>query len=161
MARPIATDDSDRGATFIELLISIVLLGIAVVAVVTALQATVIATARERDHAKAQQWLQAAAEVVEDQNFGDCDTVPLSGPQIQNGYQIAVDTYTTEPYGFAGGTITVSEPEAWDGSRFVDFATQTTCYDDVLLRQQRVTITVQSPDGKITESVQVIKKDRA
>jgi hypothetical protein len=126
----------------------------------TALRATVIATTLERDHAKAQQWLQAAAEVVEDQNYGDCDTVPLSGPQIQNGYQTAIEAFTTEPYGFTGGTITVSEPEAWDGSSFVDFSSQTTCYDDVLLRQQRVTITVQSPNGRIIEDVQVIKKDR-
>lgn len=160
VTRTRGADRADRGASFIEVLVAVVLIGLSVVAVMAALRATVIATTLERDHAKAQQWLQAASEVVEDQNYGDCDTVPLSGSQIQTAYQTAVETFTTEPYGFTGGTITVSEPEVWDGSRFVSFASQSTCYDDVLLRQQRVTITVRSPDGDIIESVQVIKKDR-
>lgn len=139
---------------------AIVLLGIAVVAVLAALRVTVIGTKLERDHAKAQQWLQAAAEIIEDENYGECDTVPLSGAQIQARYQLAVEAYTTEPYGFVGGSILVSEPDVWDGSQFVDFATQTTCYDDVLLRQQRVELIVTAPDGDIIESVEIVKKDR-
>lgn len=157
---PAAVLTRNRGASFIELLVAIVLLGLAVIATLAALRATIIGTKLERDHSKAQQWLQAAAEVIEDENYGDCDTVPLSGPQIRDAYQLAIDARAQEPYGFVGGSITVSIPDVWDGTLFVPFSSQTTCYDDVLLRQQRVEIVVRAPDGDIIETVQVIKRDR-
>ncbi|MDJ0770134.1 MAG: hypothetical protein QNJ12_15135 [Ilumatobacter sp.] len=151
---------ADSGATFVEILVAIVLTGLVVIATLAALRATIIGTRLERDHSKAQQWLQSAAEVIEDQNYGECDSVPLSGPQIQSNYQLAVDAEATRPFGFAGATMTVGIPDVWDGSQFVAFGSQTTCYDDVLLRQQRVQIEVTSSDGEIIESVQVIKRDR-
>ena len=36
----------------------------------------------------------------------------------------------------------------WDGLAFVPFETQSQCYDDVLLRQQLITVTVTSRRGE-------------
>lgn len=158
---------ADEGVSFIELLVSIVLLGTAVVAALTAVRMTVIGSAIERDHSKAQQWLQSAVGVIEGENFADCNTVSVDGPAIRAAYQDAVDWDATTnpdgakpPFGFEGGTLTVSEPLVWDGSGFVAFNTQTQCYDDVLLRQQLVTITARDSDGDIVETVEMIKRDR-
>lgn len=153
--------------SFIEVLVSVVLLGTAVVATLTAVRATIIGTRIEQDHSKAQQWLQSAVGVIERENFADCDSVSLSGAAIRAAYKAAIDYDPTTnpdgakaPFGFEGGTIDVSEPLVWDGSGFVAFGTQTQCYDDVLLRQQLLTVTVRNADGDIVESVDLIKRDR-
>jgi prepilin-type N-terminal cleavage/methylation domain-containing protein len=152
----------DRGFTFVEILVSIVLLGTVVVGVLTAVRATIIGTTIERDHSKAQQWLQSAVGVIEAYNFANCDTLTISGAAVEAEYQAAIDNVTTgakRPYGFTSATIDVKTPEVWDGTKFVAFATQTTCYDQFLLRQQLVTIEVSHPSG-IVESVEMVKRDR-
>ena len=55
------------------MLIAITLMGTVVVAVISSVFVTVKATAYERDHAKAQQWLQAAIGVIEAVDFQSCD----------------------------------------------------------------------------------------
>ena len=69
----------DRGASYIELLVAIVLLGTVVVGVLAAVRATVIGTRVERDHSKAQQWLQSAVGVIEAQDFASCDPLVING----------------------------------------------------------------------------------
>lgn len=152
----------DRGVSFIEILVTIVLLGTTAIATLAAVRATVISTTVERDHSKAQQWLQSATGVIIDYDFllPDCVNPTLDGPAVQAAYQTEIDNETTQPYGFAGGTIDVLIPEVWDGTSYVPFASQTLCYDDDLLRQQLVTIEVTSPNGRILESVEVVKRDR-
>lgn len=157
-----AAPRSDVGATFVEILISLVLLGTVLIATLTAMRTTIIATSIERDHSKAQQWLQSAIGIIEDVDFGDCSDVALSGPQIEAAYQDAIDDPVTgaqQPYNFVGATIDVFEPDVWDGSQWVAFGDQSQCLDDELLRQQRVTVEVRSPDGNIIESVQLVKRD--
>jgi hypothetical protein len=157
----------DHGATFVELLVSIVLIGTAVVGSLAALRATIIATRLEQDHSKAQQWLQSAVGVIERENFADCNSVTLDAATIRQAYQDAIDhdpvtnpDGAKTPFGFEGGTITVSEPLVWDGAGFVPFGTQSQCYDDVLLRQQLITVTARNADGDIVESVDLVKRDR-
>ena len=163
--RPRGTDRHgcarDEGATFVELLVAIVLIGTTVVAMLTAVRATVIGTAVERDHSKAQQWLQSAVGVIEAYDFANCSSV-LTGADIEAAYQAAIDDPANgakRPFGFENAFIDVGVPDVWDGTEFVDFATQAVCYDQFLLRQQLVTVTVSDPDG-IVESVEMVKRDR-
>ncbi len=60
----LSTARRDRGSSFVELLVAIVLLGSAVVAVLVSLQATTIASITDADHARALAWLQAASDQV-------------------------------------------------------------------------------------------------
>jgi hypothetical protein len=152
----------DTGATFIELLVAIVLIGTVVIGVLTAVRATVIGTRVERDHSKAQQWLQSAVGVIEAQDFASCDPAVINGATVEAAYQAAVDHPTLgakRPFGFAGAIIDVKTPEVWDGTKFVAFNSQSVCYDQLRLRQQRVLIEVTHPNG-IVESVEMIKVDR-
>ena len=150
----------DAGVTFVEILVAIVLLGTAVVGTLTAVRATIISAEIERDHSKAQLWLQSAVGVIESADFSDCDDPSLDETSILTDYQNAINLSTTAPFGFQG-LIQVLQPlQVWDGSEFVPFATQSLCYDDVLLRQQLVTVEVQSTDGRIVEQIEIVKRDR-
>jgi hypothetical protein len=157
---------ADSGMSFIEVLVSIVLLGTTVIGVLAATRATIIGSRIERDHSKAQQWLQSAVGVIERTDFEDCNAVG-DGPAIRNAYQAAVDYHPTSnpdgakpPFGFDGGSIEISIPLVWDGEEFIPFSLQNRCFDDVLLRQQLITVTARNPDGQIVESVDLIKRDR-
>jgi prepilin-type N-terminal cleavage/methylation domain-containing protein len=152
----------DRGMSFIELLVAIVLLGTVVVGVLTAVRTTIIGTRVERDHSKAQQWLQSAIGVIEAKDFASCDPAVINGASVEAAYQSAVDDPlygAKRPYGFATATLDVKVPDVWNGVKFVAFNTQSVCYDQSRLRQQRVTIEVTQPNGA-RESVEMIKVDR-
>jgi hypothetical protein len=163
-SKPTAHRQSNRdlGTTFVELLVAIVLVGIAVVGILTAVRVTVIGSATERDHAKAQQWLQSAVGVIEAQDFQSCDPSAINGATVEAAYQAAVDhpvSGAKKPYNFGAATLDVKTPQVWDGTTFVAFDSQSRCYDGIRLRQQRITVEVQHPNG-VTESVEMIKVDR-
>ena len=179
-ARP--TDDNgaasigrrDRGVSLVEMLVAVTLMGTVVVAVVASVGVTVKATAYERDHAKAQQWLQAAVGVIEAVDFASCDPLVVNGTNVQKAYQDAVtvnkvdtngdglvttDDGARRPWQYEG-VLAVQVPDVWDGSKFVPFSAQlSVCYDQSRLRQQRVRLIVDHPSG-VRETVEMIKVDR-
>lgn len=142
----------DVGATLVEILISIVLLGMGVAAMLTALQVTISATVTERDHANAHAWLQSAADTLYGWERMDCTDNTLA--QIEAGYQSVLEN-SQDPEGWhaVGGLIQVVSPVLfWDGDQY-----QSVCYDDQNINLQLITIQVSNPDGKIVETVQVVK----
>lgn len=157
--RHATTRPPDAGTTFVEILVAIVLLGTAVVGTLTAVRATIISANIERDHSKAEQWLQSAAGVIDNAEFSECDNPGTDESTILGDYQNAINLAATTPFGFQG-FIQLTAIDVWDGTEFVPFASQTQCLDDILLRQQLVTIEVQSTNGSITEQLQVLKRDR-
>lgn len=163
----------DGGASLVEILVAITLMGTVVAAVISSVFVTVKATAYERDHAKAQQWLQAAIGVIQAVQFSACDPVLINGTTVQKDYQDAVSVGKVDtngdnkitpedgakpPWKYEG-VLTVGVPDVWDGAKFVPFSTQSVCYDQSRLRQQRVRLTVSHPGG-VLESVEMIKVDR-
>ncbi len=156
------TRHPDAGVTFVEILVAIVLLGTAVIGTLTAVRATIISAEIERDHARAQQWLQSAAAVVEADDYIDCADPGADETMILSGYTTEMNLSTTPPHGFQG-TIQAIEIDVWDGTDFVPFADQVSlgfCLDDVALRQQLITIEVQAVGGGPTESLELVKADR-
>ena len=138
------------GQTFIELLVAIVLLGTVVVGVLTALRTTVIGTRVERDHSKAQQWLQSGIGVIEGYDFAKCSTITLNGVERQSAYQAAIDDPTTGLSGRTGSTVRRSRskmPEVWNGT--------STCLCSTvavpLLRQFRVAAATRDDRGTQAE----------
>lgn len=163
----------DRGVSLIEILIAVTLMSTVVVAVISSVFVTVNATAYERDHAKAQQWLQAAIGVIEAVDFQSCDPAVINGTNVQAAYQEAVtvgrvdtngdlvinsDDGARRPWQYEG-VLTVEVPDVWDGTKFVPFSAQSVCYDQSRLRQQRVRLVVNHPSG-VEETVEMIKVDR-
>ena len=79
---PVVATSRDRGVTFVELLVSIVLLGTVGIAVLTTLRVTITGTQLQRDHSRALQWLESAAAVVQGTNRESC----ILDPVLDAGY---------------------------------------------------------------------------
>lgn len=152
------SDRPDAGATFIESLIAIVLLGTVVLAVLTAVRTSVIATSVDRDHANAHAWLQSATDLIYGSGRIDCGTPTDSAATkattknaVINGYQTTARSVINAE-GWAASNITVANVLYWNGDIYQD-----TCYDDVGIRLQLLTIRVTDPTGQLVEEVEVVK----
>lgn len=155
-------DRADRGMSLIEILVTVVLLGTVVLATLAAMQASIVGTAVERDHARAHQWLQSATGVLQAAPRISCHTtgeVPAE-ELIREGYEEVLHTDVANPAGWSDWQITIVEPiEVWDGSRYWNpyaLPEDANCFEP-LYQLQLVTIQVVSPDQRIIETRQVVK----
>ena len=146
----------DRGFTLIEILVSIVLLGLAATGTLVAMAMGVRGSASHRDLTNAQEWLQSAADNLQGQPRQDCDNVGgVAGEaeaRIRSTYQTYVQTVSS-PDGWTPSQITVLNPvRFWDGDQY-----QTVCYDNYGINLQLVTLQVKNPSGQVVRTLQVVK----
>lgn len=145
----------DRGVSLVEILVSIVLLGTAITALLTTLRVTIDASALDRDHANAHAWLQTAADVLYGEPREDCGDQSLSKQDIvwDTYNKIVQGTHESNPEGWPAANIEVVQPVLfWDGEQY-----QLTCYDNEGITLQLITIQVRNEDNRIIETVQVVK----
>ena len=144
----------DGGFSLPEVLMSIVLIGMLATAAMVTLRTAVRASATDRDHANAHAWLQTAADVLYGAPRQDCGTQTASQePAVRAFYQDVVRT-TANPQDWPADNIEVVGPVLfWDG----ESTYQATCYDDAGINLQLIKIQVRAPDGRIVESVEVVK----
>ncbi len=154
---------SDSGTTLIEILVSIVLIGTAVVATLGALRISIIGGTIHRDHANAHAWLQSASDVLYASEKEDCNTSLSDGGKstIIAMYQPVVDV-VANPQGWTNSQIKVVDLQFWnatdtDGDGIVEYRFGDVCQDSINLSLQRVTLEVRSPDGRIIEQVELVK----
>jgi type II secretory pathway pseudopilin PulG len=151
----------DGGATLIELIIAIVIIGMTVTATLVALQTTILATTLDRDHSNAHAWLQTAADVLYAEKFVACDDVDGAGLGPTAAYDAFVKT-TNNPEGWPPANIEVVGPVMFwnytvDSSTGLqsEYWSATDC--DIDSDLQLVTIRVRDPnDARIIEEVQVV-----
>lgn len=142
--------------TFVELLVAVVILGTAVVGVLAATRAAIMGSQTQRDHSKAHQWLQSASERVQTIDRIGCDA-PNTEASIRSAYETSIRTATDNPAGWVDSQIEIVGPiRFWDGE---DYLPPPNCFDDDGMFLQLIEIRVKSPDNKIIESVQVVKRD--
>jgi prepilin-type N-terminal cleavage/methylation domain-containing protein len=142
----------DAGLSLLEVLVAVALLGIGVVAMLTTLDVIIKSTAAERDYANAHAWLQSASDSLYRYERVDC--TDFTREQVEAAYQAVVET-AQDPEGWfeAGGSIEIVPPVLyWDGDVYQDV-----CYDDQSINLQLVEIQVTNPDGRIVETVQLVK----
>lgn len=144
---------ADTGATFVEVLVSIVLLGTIVVATLTGLRATIIGSEIDEDSARAQAWLQAAADEIFHTPYVDCASVST--------YQAAADAATRpNEWDLASGAVIAVSSVQYLSRSGVSEQWGPTCAagdPDSPLYAQLVTIVVTDPDGDFTKSLEVVK----
>jgi hypothetical protein len=173
----------DRGVTFVELLVAIVLLGTAVVGILAAVRATVLASHADGERAKGASLLQAASDAVHGEPRVSCavpDGVPVDAADspsdwidnkaaVRAAYEAALATVATGDW--PGATLSITSIEylgAAGGSAFE--WSDSHCYEGVQqigaavedfrlspLPSQKVTIEVTAPDGAVVESIQLVK----
>lgn len=139
-----------------EILVSIVLLGMAAGGTLAAMAMSVRGSVAHRDVTNAQEWLQSASDNLQGQPRQDCDNVGgVAGEaesRIRATYQNFVQTIGS-PDGWAAGQITVLSPVMfWDGDQY-----QTVCYDNFGINLQLVTLQVKDPSGHVVRTLQVVK----
>ena len=135
----------DRGLSLVEVVVSISLLGVAVVSLLLALSTAVTTSAQQRRQATADALLRGGAEVLSTAatTYVNCATTT---------------TYSSFPYADPSGrvTIKISKVEYWNGSGPTNPGFATSCGTDRGV--QRITLQATSGDGKTTESLVVMKR---
>ncbi|MEQ9162790.1 MAG: prepilin-type N-terminal cleavage/methylation domain-containing protein [Ilumatobacter fluminis] len=145
---------ADEGFTLIEILITIVLMGTVVVTVLAAVQANLVASARSRSAARVESAIVNVADRI-NRAPKECDYTIYANAAVQTeGW--ATDTVSLQQwhYGYDGydsNPIIASDwrPGACEG--------QLTEPPDLIV--QRVLITVTSPDGHVTRTIELVKSD--
>lgn len=145
------TPRSDRGSTFVEVLITIVLLGTVVLGILTATRAQVIASRTSREAARVESALLAAADRVERAPRSEGWTCDLGAPvyaaaQLELGVSAAdAPTYAKIEY------------EHLTATGWVSGACPGGSYQPNLV--QRIGITMISPDTGLSRTLEVVKGD--
>ena len=146
----------DAGVTFVEILVTIVLLGTVVVGILAATQTSIIASRTAAEAAQVETALLSAVERVERATRDEGYTCDLSGPiyaatQLQLGVSAAeAPTYASISYehltaaGWQPGACPI------DGGGLPQ-------YQPNLV--QRIRITMTSPDGGLSRTLEVVKGD--
>lgn len=150
---PPARRAGDSGFTLVELLVAIVLLGTAAAAGLVTLRTSISASATNRDHANAHAWLQTASDVLYGSAREDCGTTSASRESAVTAAYQTIVRQTSNPRGWPATNISVTQVRFWDGRSTY----QSVCYDDYGINLQLITLQVTNPDGRIVESVQIVK----
>lgn len=128
----------DAGESLVELLVTVVILGIATVGITGALLATGKASSMHRQQALAQNALRSWAEQTSTGPYTECATAGSFGAPR-----------SALPVGF---TATVTRVGYWTGGSFADY-----CSSDTGV--QKVTLTITAPNGlspEVSQSVAVV-----
>ncbi len=148
MREPAAGATTDRGSTFIELLVAIVLLGIVVVAVLAGLAASIRGTEIHRDESNAATRLLEAVEFVKDHPYIQCNVIP--GPATQYGDAVAL----IAP---AGWTYDVTDVDV-DDDLFPGWPFEEGCFGNTG-PLELVTVEVTHAETGTTRSVDIVKRE--
>ncbi len=138
---------NDRGSTLVEILISIALIGLVVIAYLSAGHASISATSTVFDAAQVETVLLNAADRV------------ARAPQ-RCDYEDYVDAAAlAEGWSTDGISVSVELLTSNSGVPAADWAPQTCPADVQAFDVQRLTITATDPDGKITRQITVVKSN--
>ena len=151
----------DLGSSLIEVLVSIVLLGTAVVAVLAALGTSIHASGVDRDIATAYEYVQSASDEIYSANRVPCYQGVAA---VQAAYDAAVKLAPVPPGWTKTATVTnveflgraaVNDPFSW-GAFCFESSDPANQYYTSPLYTQKVTFTVKDPKG-LTRTLQVVK----
>lgn len=138
----------ERGETLPEILVTIAIAGIAVVALLAGLGTVINLSRVQRGQANADIVLVSAADSVKNQTYVPCPTVSTSSYNpTQN---------VTLPSGWSSSTVTITQILGWNGTAFVSCPST-----DGRLQLVTIQVTPPSSGQSGVETVSVVKRDSA
>ena len=152
----------DNGLSLIEVLISIVLMGLVITATLSLLRVTIMASGTDRDHSNAHAWMQTASDVLYASPFVSCapaGSMATNKASIIDAYENTMQQ-TDNPEDWPDGNIEIYDLQFWHinmdpVTKFAEEGWGNLC-DSSDTNLQRVGMEVRSIDGKIVERVEVI-----
>lgn len=131
---------SERGDTLVEVIVSVVILGIVTAGLLAGMTTTTASSNISRNQADAEAVLTSVSEAVRD---------PTAYPyQCPGDYTLGA--LPSLPTGWSASLVTITSDGQWNGSVF-----QPACADPA--QMQKLTITVHSPDGQLTWTREIVK----
>ncbi|MGI5246193.1 type IV pilus modification PilV family protein [Dactylosporangium sp. CA-139066] len=127
-------EPNDRGETLIELLVTVIIMGVAMVALVGGIATSIRMSDIHRKQAQAGAYLRAFGEAIAGATYVEC---------------AGTSTYAAYSTGDATYTPTITTVRYWDGSTF-----GTVCAPDTGI--QKVSLKVSTSDNKAIETLDVI-----
>ena len=146
MRAPRRLGDED-GFSLVEVLVTIVIVGIAFAAILGAMVTSITVSDLHRKQASADALVRSGAEAVKDHTVA---YAPCGGP---NAYAPAL------PSAPSGYSVSVSSVQYWDGTSTNPAAFSGSCGTDQGL--QKITIVAASSDGRATETLEILKRRTA
>ena len=158
-----SSEVEDSGFSMVEILVTIVLMGMTVVAVLVGVQTTIHATVVDREHAIAFAWLQSASDEIYRTTRVPCTS---GRPAAIAAYDTAAKSVSAPSTWSAGASIAVTDVE-YLGKVAVDddfewsptFCFEGAGYTTSPLYTQRITVQVTSANGGIVKTIQMVKSE--
>lgn len=152
----------DSGVTLIEIIISIVLMGTIIAGSMAGLRATILSGTIHRDHSNAHGWLQSASDILYSAPKVQCDpALPDKGEAlVRTSYEAVVDA-VPNPQDWKDWQIrVVPSVQFWNAGNIdsdpdIEYFFAADC--DPSLTLQLVEIEVRGTNGRIIESVEIVK----
>ena len=162
----------EAGESLVEIVVSVAILGLAVVAIMGGLATAVLGSALHRNQADVSVVMTAAAERVKEAPYAEC--------AVMDSYLGTFDPAVPPSFNLPGHTVTRTSPSRltvssiggsalwtvdfaiadWAGSKVFVPRDVTTCASnhDLGFRLQQITITVATADTKVSKSLSVMKR---
>ena len=142
----------DEGFSLVEVLVAIVLISTVTVALLVSLRVSVKASGTDRDHINAHAWLQGATDILYGDALADCGSVAAPDEAgVRNTYSSDIQA-APSPLNWNGRIEIVAPVKFWNGETY-----GTTCYADMGIYLQLITLRVYGPRDEIVESVEIVK----
>ncbi|MGH9132788.1 MAG: type II secretion system protein [Ilumatobacteraceae bacterium] len=142
----------DRGTTFVEVLVAIVLLGTVVGGTLTALRTTIVSSERGAGMATASAWLREAEATLHTDPFYPC-TTPTD---VTNHYLAVLEGAPRPAEWGVGGTINITSVQFWGRDASKQEGWQPACTPGSVAAQL-IEFYVLSPSGDVGQRIQVVK----
>ncbi len=135
--------DGERGDTLVEVMMTVAIVGIAFTGILTGLATAINLSAMDRGDANVRTVLVSASESVKSQTYVPCPDANNNSYNPTSG--------VTLPSGWSSSNVVVTQLYGWNGTSF------TTCpaTDQKL---QLIAVRATSPDGRSTDSIEIIKR---
>jgi Tfp pilus assembly protein PilV len=153
----------ERGTTFVEILVAMVIMATVVIAIIAGIGATTASSGTHRRQAEAQTILKAAVERLRSNDEVAYRNCAL---ETEATYLAAARVVSLPSTAFATSGITIDDVQYWNGgSSSPEFDTAVaSCQDTVadangnfIYRLQLIKLKVQSTNGQVSETLSFIK----